>query len=98
MISLTVNLIRKQLVLLALIVTIASCVAKKTKSNSIGVAKMLVDRTIVMNIRASSEEGSPLIGDASFVYEINDPEYNNILNHLDGLEPGQTKFVPAWRD
>jgi hypothetical protein len=29
-------------------------------------------------------------------YRINDPHYKEVLDHLGGVRPGDTKLVPAW--
>ena len=63
---------------------------------SIGSATMQADGTIVMMLRA--EGPGPMIGDAQFVYPPNHPEYGSILEHLGGLNPGETKPVPPWPD
>lgn len=62
--------------------------------NSIGVAMMKVDGTITLQLRAESDDGS--VGDAYFEYPPSDPEYQNIIDHLGGIEAGQQKPVPPW--
>jgi len=64
--------------------------------DSIGSARMEMDGTIILQLRAESPGGSS--GDALFRYPPNHPEYNNILKHLGGLEKGQEKPVPPWKD
>lgn len=56
----------------------------------IGSAKMLADRTIVLNLRA---ETGGAIGHAEFRYKKDDPKYAEILRHIGGLEPGEEKIV-----
>ena len=71
----------------------AGCV-EPTNENSIGSATMEADGTIVLMLRAEGEGG--LIGDAMFSYPPGDPHYQETLDHLCGLEPGQSKPVPPW--
>lgn len=62
---------------------------------SIGVATMQSDGTIVLELRA---EGPDIRGDARIVYPKDHPQYKSVLEHLGGLEPGQSKPVPPWPD
>ena len=61
---------------------------------SIGVARMEADGTIVLQLRAEGPGGS--IGDALMRYPVGHPQYREILQHLGGLEKGQSKPVPPW--
>ncbi|MBI5486652.1 MAG: hypothetical protein HY905_04925 [Deltaproteobacteria bacterium] len=65
-----------------------------TAANSIGSATMEADGTIVLMLRAEGEGG--LVGDAMFSYPPDHAEYQSVLDHLCGLEPGQSKPVPPW--
>jgi hypothetical protein len=65
------------------------------QQNSIGSAKMLKDRTIVLDLRAS---GPGMLGDARITYPPAHPEYQNVLRHLGGLQPGEEKQVPPWEN
>lgn len=60
---------------------------------SIGSAKMKEDGTLVLQLRA---EGDGIIGDAYITYEPDDPRYQETLDHLGGLKPGEEKPVPPW--
>jgi hypothetical protein len=62
---------------------------------SIGSAYMKDDGTIQLMLRA---EGDGAIGDAMFLYPPDHPEYAEILAHLGGLKPGESKPVPPWPD
>jgi hypothetical protein len=64
--------------------------------DSIGSARMEMDGTIILQLRAESPGG--LKGDALFQYPPGHPEYKNVLQHLGGLEKGQEKPVPPWKD
>lgn len=62
----------------------------------IGVATMRADRTIVLRLRAESEDGAT--GEGHFTYAPGDKDYGAVLRHLGGLEPGHSKAVPPWPD
>lgn len=68
--------------------------AKPEAKPSIGSATMLADRTIVLHLRAEGPKGE--MGDASFSYPPTHAQYQSILKHIGGLEPGQSKPVPPW--
>jgi hypothetical protein len=57
---------------------------------SIGQADMDADGTIVLHLRAVSPTA---IGDALLRYPPGHAQYKTILDHLGGLEPGQSKPV-----
>jgi hypothetical protein len=63
---------------------------------SIGMATMDRDGTIVLLLRA--DDGAGTIGDTRLVYSRSDSHYQEILDHLDGLRPGEKKAVPPWPD
>ncbi|MBI5501020.1 MAG: hypothetical protein HY907_12315 [Deltaproteobacteria bacterium] len=65
-----------------------------TDANSIGSATMEADGTIVLMLRAEGEGG--MVGDAMFSYPPDHADYQMVLDHLCGLEPGQSKPVPPW--
>lgn len=64
-------------------------------SKYIGAATMEENGDIVMTLRAESED-SPIIGDAQFRYKPGSPGYADVLRHLGGLRPGETKPVLPW--
>ncbi len=68
----------------------ASGSSQKAPVNPIGDAKMSDDGTIVMDLYKPAH--------ARFVYRPSDPKYQEILKHLGGLKPGQSKLVPPWPD
>jgi hypothetical protein len=66
-----------------------------TPVESIGMAKMKKDGTIVLTLRA---EAPGTMGDAQLVYPPSHAQYQAILEHLGGLAPGEEKPVPPWQD
>jgi hypothetical protein len=63
---------------------------------SIGSARMEKDGTIVLQLR--SESPGRQTGDTLLRYPPSHPQYKEILQHLGGLEKGQEKRVPPWKD
>jgi hypothetical protein len=63
---------------------------------SIGVATMGPDGTIELRLRASGPGG--MVGEGFLTYPPSDPHYADILRHLGGLKPGETKSVQPWPD
>ncbi len=63
---------------------------------TIGQATMAADGTVTLRLRAVSDEGA--IGEAQFTYSPSDSDYASILEHVGGLEPGESKPVPPWPD
>lgn len=59
----------------------------------IGMATMRPDGTIVLDLRA---EGPGMYGLAQAVYPPSHPQYQYVLNHLQGLRPGEEKLVPPF--
>jgi hypothetical protein len=71
---------------------------KETKTSmpaaSIGSASMTGDGTIILDLRAEGPGG--LTGDARLVYPRGHQQYREILEHIGGLRPGESKPVPPW--
>jgi len=63
------------------------------QTESIGSATMQADGTIVLQLRAQT---GPTVGDAQFLYPPSHPQYQQILDHVGGLKPGESKPVPPW--
>lgn len=63
-------------------------------SAPIGSASMDQNRIIYLQLRAEGPDGA--LGDAMFTYKPDDPRYQEIIKHVGGLEPGQSKPVPPW--
>jgi len=55
---------------------------------------MAPDGTITLQLRAT---GGGAVGDGMIVYRPSDPKYRDVLEHLGGLKPGETKPVPPWK-
>jgi hypothetical protein len=66
----------------------------KEHHDTIGSATMEPDGTIVQWLRADDENGT--IGHAVIRRSPGEPRYDDLLEHLGGMKPGETKPVPAW--
>ena len=61
---------------------------------SIGMATMNADRTIALRLRAETDDDAE--GEGYFTYSPTDTDYESVLRHIGGLEPGESKPVPPW--
>jgi len=68
--------------------------ASARKSESIGVAWLEKDGTLVLQLRAEGPGGAT--GDALIKYKPTDKSYGKILRHIGPLKKGETKPVPPW--
>ena len=64
------------------------------EDDSIGVATMEKDGTVVLQLRAEGPGG--ILGDGLLRYPPDHPDYTKILDHIGGLTKGQAKKVPPW--
>jgi hypothetical protein len=64
--------------------------------SSIGVATMAPDGTITLRLRAEGPGG--MSGEGNLTYKRGNPQYEEVLRHIGGLTPGETKPVPPWKD
>jgi hypothetical protein len=60
-----------------------------------GTAAMLDDGTLSLHLRLTGD-GKP--ADDVLTYKVSDRAYDNILRHLGGLRPGETKPFRPWKD
>lgn len=68
---------------------------QRREPDSIGMATMEQDGTIVLLLRAE-EVGGTTIGDACLQYPPTHPDYQEILSHLGAIKPGESKPVLPW--
>lgn len=61
----------------------------------IGIAWMDEDGTVHLRLRA---EGPGVVGESILSYAKDQDNYQAILDHLGGLQPGEYKSVPPWPD
>jgi len=61
---------------------------------SIGTARMETDGTIVLDLRAEGPGG--IVGHGRLRYAPDHARYAEVLAHLGGLSPGETKSVAPW--
>jgi hypothetical protein len=92
---------RNFLVLIMLCVASASTAQQVRQSDArpsmlyFGTAAMLDDGTLALHLRLTSD-GKP-VSDV-LTYRISDRAYDNVLRHLGGLRPGETKPFTPWKD
>jgi hypothetical protein len=79
-----------------------SCFAQEIRSSDarpsmpyVGTANMLDDGTISLHLRLTSD--GKAVND-TLVYKVTDRAYDNVLRHLRGLGPGETKEFRPWKD
>ena len=60
----------------------------------IGAASMASDGTVYLQLRAEGSNGE--VGDAMFTYKPGEPRYQQIIEHVGGLKPGESKPMPPW--
>jgi len=53
------------------------------------------DGTIVLHLTRTAD-GTP--ADAILTYSPGDPQYDEVLRHLGGLAPRESKPIPPWPD
>jgi hypothetical protein len=61
----------------------------------VGTAEMLDDGTLSLRLRLTSD-GTPV--NDTLTYKVGDRAYDNVLRHLGGLRPGETKPFRPWKD
>jgi hypothetical protein len=61
---------------------------------SIGVARMLADRSIELQLRA--EDGRGAVGEGLFRYGVEHPQYGQILAHVGPMSPGDQRPVAPF--
>jgi hypothetical protein len=68
------------------------------RPESIGMATMLDDGTIVLDLRAETDDTSAprTTGHARYVLAPSDPRYAETIRHLGPMKPGETRSVPPW--
>jgi len=92
---------RKFLVLITLCVATASAAEEIRQSDArpsmlySGTAAMLDDGTLTLHLRLAGD-GKP--ANDVLTYKVSDRAYDNVLRHLGGLRPGETKQFRPWKD
>ena len=77
----------------ALLLFLTAC-AHVEDQRSIGSATMLPDGTIEMALASRECDGTIVHG--AQVITVDNPGYQDMIRRIGGLEPGETKPVPAW--
>jgi hypothetical protein len=95
----TMNRIASALIMLC---AAGACSAQTIRSSDarpsmpyVGTAAMLDDGTISLHLRLNTDSKAV---DDTLVYKVSDHAYDNVLRHLGGLRPGETKEFSPWKD
>lgn len=79
-----------------------ACSAQESRSSDarpsmpyIGTATMLDDGSLSLHLRLTSD--GKAVND-TIVYKVSDHAYDDVLRHLGGLNPGETKEFRPWKD
>ena len=59
----------------------------------IGMAKMKEDGTLVLDLRAT---GPSIVGNGQVIYKVGDKNYNDVIQHIGKISPGEEKPVLPW--
>ena len=92
---------RKFLVFIMLYVASASTAAEIRQSDArpsmlySGTAAMLDDGTLTLHLRPTSDGKA---ANDVLTYKVSDRAYDDVLRHLGGLRPGETKQFRPWKD
>ena len=84
----------RTIVLVQFVVAFTLFACTHSAPNYVGVATMANDRTITLQLRSDSPDGS--VAEGLFTYKPGDPGYDDVLRHIGGLKPGEEKPVPPW--
>lgn len=68
--------------------------AQPADTAPIGSASMDQNRVLILQLRAEGPNGE--LGDAMFTYKPGEPKYQEIIDHVGGLQPGESKPMPPW--
>ena len=71
-------------------------VAQSGVAGPIGLARMLKDRTIVVLAYAEAPGPGGEVSEFQLIFKPGDHQYQELLRHLGGLKPGQSKGIPPW--
>jgi hypothetical protein len=91
---------RNILILLPLFVASAAFAQERQSSDArpsipyFGTAEMLDDGTLALHLRLNSDGTS--VND-TLTYKVSDRAYDDILRHLGGLRPGDSKQFRPWK-
>jgi len=72
---------------------LVACASAPPKTDFIGIARMLPNRTIEQKLVAQDDHGS--VGEMLMVLKPTDPAYWETIRQVGGLNPGEMKGVPA---
>jgi hypothetical protein len=92
----------KTILVLIMLCVVDACFAQEVRTSDarpsmpyIGTAAMQDDGSILLHLRLTSD-GKPV--DSTVTCKVSDHAYDDILRHLGGLQPGETKEFRPWKD
>jgi hypothetical protein len=83
--------------ILLAVLLLTALTAEQPPAAPIGIATMAPDGTVTLRLRAESQSGTTT-GEGQLIYRPGDAQYDEVLRHLGGLKPGESKSVPPWPD
>lgn len=61
---------------------------------SVGMAEMKDDGTLYLHLRTETGDGT--VGEALMIVPKDDKRYRDMLDHLSGMKPGETRPIPPF--
>ncbi len=94
---------RKTILVVVMLCVAGACAAQEVRQSSdarpsmpyTGTAEMLSDGTITLRLRLNSDGTTAR---DLLTYRVGDRAYDDVLRHLGGLRPGETRSFNPWKD
>jgi len=93
---------KKAAIVLIMLCAAGACQAQQNRASDArpsmpytGTAVMQDDGTLTLHFRLTSD--GKAVSD-TIVYKVSDRAYDNVLRHLGGMSPGETKQFRPWKD
>ena len=96
------EIMKKAAIILIMLCAAGACPAQQNRASDArpsmpytGTAVMQDDGTLTLHFRLTSD--GKAVSD-TIVYKVSDRAYDNVLRHLGGMSPGETKQFRPWKD
>jgi hypothetical protein len=96
------NIMRTTAAVAIMLCAAGTCAAQQTRSSDArpsmpyaGTAVMQDDGTLTLRLRPTRD--GKAVSD-TIVYKVSDRAYDNVLRHLGGMSPGDTRQFRPWKD